>query len=508
MSDFHFLYPWRLLGLLLCLALWAVPVASVSAWQQIMDKPFARALIIGKTHRLTRVAPWLFALGVVALAGPSWQRELPATLTPQSNVMVILQQDLAMYAQDMAPSRQARMQSKLSELMKSTPGTRYGLVVYNAQAFLTTPLTQDPQFFSLFLHAQTPALLPEGEGAGLKHAVELALQNLPSSPRSVILVADTLTEADVAYLKEVDAPMQLWVPGTASGGSLPENYADRGIDTRLNVKNFSEIRDAGRPVTLAAGDNSDLAVIQSHIQQSVTQQNNAREDLHWRNSGWLFVIPMLFLLFFWRRQIICVTLVLPVLCWSPSSEAAWLDAWIRPDVQGQQAFAAGHFREAAEHFTDPLWQGIAWYRAGDFTAAVGAFRRAPQTPETLLWTGNALAQQKQWQEALGSYDQALSLRPDWKMAQQNREKIAGIVMQLRQKEREREQEQGDDMDDGPDKVVNDLQKDQGVKQKDIGEVAGGTPQLNQWYDNLQVSPAGLLESLYRNTAANPQEQTP
>lgn len=62
-----------------------------------MDKPF-RALIIQRRRRLTRLLPWLLALGVVALSGPSWQRELPAALTPQSNVMVILQQDLAMYA--------------------------------------------------------------------------------------------------------------------------------------------------------------------------------------------------------------------------------------------------------------------------------------------------------------------------------------------------------------------------------------------------------------------------
>ncbi len=78
-------------------------------------------------------------------------------------------------------------------------------------------------------------------------------------------------------------------------------------------------------------------------------------------------------------------------------------------------------------------------------------------------------------------------------------------MQLRQKQREAEQEQGDDMDDGPDKIVKDLKKGQGVKQKDIGAVDGGAPQLNQWYENLQVSPSGLLESLYRNGA---QEATP
>jgi tetratricopeptide (TPR) repeat protein len=45
----------------------------------------------------------------------------------------------------------------------------------------------------------------------------------------------------------------------------------------------------------------------------------------------------------------------------------------------------------------------------------------------LLWTGNSYAQQKQWQQALNSYDRALSLRPDWQLAQGNRAKIAAII---------------------------------------------------------------------------------
>ncbi|HAT1622028.1 TPA: tetratricopeptide repeat protein [Raoultella planticola] len=500
MSDFHFIYPWRLLGLLIAALLIFLPGTEASAWQRIMDKPFARALIIGRKTRLTQALPWLIALGVIALAGPTWQRELPAALTPESNVMVVMQQDLTMYAQDLTPSRNERMQSKISQLMEQSPGARYGLVVYRSQAFVTTPLTSDPQFFSLFLHAQNPALMPEGQGSGLKQAVELALKNIPQAPRSLILVADTLSDADMAYLQKLNAPLQIWVPGTAAGGPLPEQYANRGIDTRLNVERFSAVRETGIPVTLVTSDNSDLQVVQSHIQQSVTAQNNARGDLHWENSGWLLAIPMLGLLFFWRRQLICVALTLPMLFWSSHSDAAWLDAWISPDVQGQLAFEKGEYQKAAEHFRDPFWQGIAWYQAGNFSAATGAFRRAPQTPETLLWTGNALAQQKQWQAALDVYDQALSLRPDWKMALDNREKISHIVMQLRQKQREAEQEQGDDMDDGPDKIVKDLKKGQGVKQKDIGTVDGNAPQLNQWFENLQVSPSGLLESLYRNGA--------
>lgn len=505
MSDFHFIYPWRLLGLIIAALLVLMPYAQSSAWQRIMDKPFANALIIGRKTRLMQVLPWLIGLGVIALAGPTWQREYPAALTPESNVMVILQQDLAMYAQDLTPSRNERMQSKISALMDDSPGSRYGLVVYSNQAFVTTPLTQDPEFFSLFLHAQNPALMPEGTGSGLKPAIDLAVKNSPKAPRSLILVADTISDKEAAYLEKLDIPLQIWVPGTAAGGTLPEKYASRGIDTRLNVERFKAVREAGIPVTLVTKDDSDLKVIQSHIQQSITQQNNARSDLHWKNSGWLLAIPMLILLFFWRRQLICIAFVLPMMFWSSHSDAAWLDAWIKPDVQGQHAFAKGDYSKAAEHFEDPLWQGIAWYHAGNFSAAVGAFRRAPQTPETLLWTGNSLAQQKQWQEALDTYDEALSLRPDWKMALENREKVSHIVMQLRQKEREREQEQGDDSDDGPDKVVKDLKKGEGVKQKDIGAVKGSSPQLDQWFENLQVSPSGLLESMYRNGA---QETTP
>ena len=96
-----------------------------------MDKPF-RALIIQRRRRLTRLLPWLLTLGVIALAGPSWQRELPAALTPQSNVMVILQQDLAMYAR-IFPSRHQRMQHKIAALMQRQPGSHFGLVVYSSR---------------------------------------------------------------------------------------------------------------------------------------------------------------------------------------------------------------------------------------------------------------------------------------------------------------------------------------------------------------------------------------
>lgn len=505
MSEFHFIYPWRLLGLLLCPLLLLLAQRSASGWHRIMEKPFATALIKGRAQRAARLLPWIVLCGVVGLAGPAWQKALPAGFTPDNNVMVILQQDLSMLAQDLPPSRHQRMQHKISQLMTRLPGSRFGLVVYSADAFLTTPLTRDQAFFDLFLTAQQPRLLPQRNGSDLPQAVSLAVKNLPTAPdapRAMILVADNLTQQETQWLKQQTLPLQIWVPGTAKGGALPEAVASQGIDTRLNVSRFEQVRDAGIPVTLVASDDGDLDAILSHIEQSVTAQQRTRQDLAWENSGYLCIIPMLLLLLAWRRQLLCLALVvLPLLMVSPSGSATLLDAWIPPDVQGQYAFDRGKFAVAAAHFHDPLRQGIAYYYAGDFTAALGAFQQSPATAESLVWIGNCFARQKSWQQALNSYDQALSLRPDWALAQQNRAKIARIVMQLRQKERDRQADQSSELNYDPDKIENDLSQDQGVQQQMLLPVTAGAPSADKWYENVTLSPGGLLENLYHSAPA-------
>ncbi|NWA61540.1 VWA domain-containing protein [Pantoea sp. B9002] len=502
MSDFHFIYPWRLLGLLLCPLLYLLAQRSGSAWHRVMDKPFADALIKGQRVRARQVLPWLFALGVLALAGPSWQRDLPAAFTPENNVMVIMQQDLSMLAQDVPPDRHQRMQQKIAALMAQLPGSHFGLVVYSANAWLTTPLTNDADFYNLFLTAQQPTLVPQGEGAGLRQAIALALKNLPSAPdapRALILVADSVAQQDADWLRQQNLPLQIWVVGTANGGRLPETQASQGIDTRLNVARFEQIRDGGIPVTLVSAEDDDLRAVNGNIQQSVTAQQNSRQDLQWKNSGYLLIIPVLLLLLLWRQQLLCLAVVmLPLFIWSPGSSAALLDAWIRPDVQGQFAFNHGHYDTAAQRFQDPLRRGIAFYYAQDYVQALGAFRQVPATPESLLWIGNCYAQQKSWQQALNSYDQALSLRPEWAMAQENRAKIAHIIMQLRQKERDRQADQHEQKDEDPDAIKHDLKPDQGVNQLDMKPIAGAAPSAEQWYSNLTLSPGGLLENLYRS----------
>ncbi|MFT4270301.1 MAG: VWA domain-containing protein [Pantoea sp.] len=506
MSDFHFLYPWRLLALLLCPLLFLITFRAKSAWYRIMDKSLADALVVKKSRRWQQSLPWLFALAILALAGPSWQKVLPDALTPKSNVMVILQQDLSMLAQDLPPNRQQRVQQKLMALMQQMPGSRFGLVVYRAQAFLTTPLTDDLAFYSLFLYAQQPQQLPDAQGSGLQAAFRLANQYLPNddqSPRALVLVADSLSSEDARWLQQQSLPLQIWVPGTSRGGPLPEALAGRGIDSRLNVARFEQMQDSGIPVTLlSVTDNQDLQALIAHIQQTASEQQNARKDLQWKNSGYWLLLPMMALLLMWRRQLLCLVLLPLLLMTAPYSKAAWLDAWVPPDIQGQHAFDRGDYATAAAHYHDPLRRAVAFYFAADYTAALNAFRQLPASADNLLWTGNCYAQMKQWQQALNSYDQALSLRPDWSMARENRRKISLIIMELRKKERERQASQGEQADEDPDAIKQDLKADEGVNQQDIKPLASASPQLSQWYDNLSLSPGGLLENLYH---AAPEE---
>lgn len=110
--------------------------------------------------------------------------------------------------------------------------------------------------------------------------------------------------------------------------------------------------------------------------------------------------------------------------WAAAAVAAdWprdlLGWWLTPDQQGQRLFRQERFAEAADRFENPEWRGIAWFRAGEFERAAGAFGRLT-TAEAAYNRGNALVMLGQYDAAIASYERALQLRPGWPAAQDNR----------------------------------------------------------------------------------------
>ncbi len=104
---------------------------------------------------------------------------------------------------------------------------------------------------------------------------------------------------------------------------------------------------------------------------------------------------------------------------------AWLDRefWWTPDQRGDLLSQKGRLEEAAKTYSDPLRVGIAQYRSGEFKEAAQTFARVPGAVGAFN-RGNALLMHGAYDQAIEAYDLALSFRPDWKEAEENRELAA------------------------------------------------------------------------------------
>lgn len=180
----------------------------------------------------------------------------------------------------------------------------------------------------------------------------------------------------------------------------------------------------------------------------------------------------------------------------------WVGLWFTPDQQGQRHFERGEFTAAAEIFQDPLWQGTALYRAGEFEKAARAFARR-DTAEAHYNQGNAWLMNGKYDGAIASYDRALSKRPSWKEAAQNRA-LALARLQMTALT-------GGDMGDqkiGADKIVFD--KNASSEGQDT-EVTGGKALSDQemqalWLRRVQTRPADFLKAKFEYQQAMKQEE--
>jgi Ca-activated chloride channel family protein len=115
-----------------------------------------------------------------------------------------------------------------------------------------------------------------------------------------------------------------------------------------------------------------------------------------------------------------------------------------------------------QRFADPMWRGIALYRAGHYDEAVEAFARV-DTAGSYDNQGNALARLGRLPAAVASYREALKRRPDWPEAKVPNEK--------------------------PDQIQFD---DKGRKGK-VGEIEIARQTAELWMRNIQTTPRDLLQ---------------
>lgn len=318
MSRFHFLHPYWLLALppLLTLAVWlARRRARDGAWQRLLDGELLSLLRLsasGASHSPLWLIGLLWTLSVLALAGPTWQRQITPAYRAPAAWMVALELSPSMDAADVAPSRIARARYAIDNLLAASHDARVGLVTFAGDAYAVAPLTSDVATVRNLAQPLTPSLMPES-GDRLAPALEESARLLQASrgtDRQVIVLTDGFTDPARALvaaqqLHRQGIAVNLVGMGTSSGAPRPDgnggfvrDASGQVVLTRLDTDLLQRVATAGggRFVPLSA-----LPELIAALQQAGSREMKAGVAApHVRLASWLndgvWLLPALLLL--------------------------------------------------------------------------------------------------------------------------------------------------------------------------------------------------------------------
>ncbi len=256
MSRFHFLHPYWLLALppLLALAVWlARRRGRDGAWPQLLDAELLSLLRLsegGAGH-----SPWLliglvWMLAVLALAGPTWQRQITPAYRAPAAWVVALELSPSMDATDLPPSRVARARYAIEDLLSQAHDARVGLIAFAGDAYTVAPLTSDVATVRNLAQPLAPSLMPES-GDRLAPALKDAARLLGASPgkdRQVIVLTDGFTDPARALITARDLHRQgiaVNIVGVGTRSGAPEPDANGGFVRNANGQVVLSRLDAG-----------------------------------------------------------------------------------------------------------------------------------------------------------------------------------------------------------------------------------------------------------------------
>jgi Ca-activated chloride channel homolog len=318
MSRFHFLHPDWLLALppLLALAVWlARRRGRDGGWPRLIDGELIALLRVGEGG--AGRSPWplfglAWAVAVLALAGPTWQRQITPAYRAPAAWVVALQLSPSMDAADVVPSRVTRAHFAIDDLLSAAHDARVGLVAFAGDAYTVAPLTSDVATVRNLAGPLAPSLMPES-GDRLAPALEECARLLRASPgkdRQVIVFTDGFSDPARALvtaerLKHQGMAVNVVGVGTAGGAPEPDgnggfvrNAQGQVVLTRLDTDLLAKLAAAGggRYVPLAA---LPALIAQLHAAGSHEMSSGVAAP-HVRLASWLndgvWLLPPLLLL--------------------------------------------------------------------------------------------------------------------------------------------------------------------------------------------------------------------
>jgi len=529
-SDFHFLRPYWFIAIIpIALLLWRYWHRHFKSqnWQAVCDKALLPYILID-SHQQRKKWP-LFALTlsslltITALAGPVWQQLEQPVFREQSALVIILDLSRSMDASDIKPSRLIRARYKVSDILKRRKEGQTALVVFAAEAYTVSPLTQDAGTILTLAKTLDTQLMP-AQGSHPEKAVQQSINLLQQSGATagqIILITDGVTPSISnklsSLVKDNGHHLSVLAVGTAqgapismAGGGYVKDSTGSIVLPKLNTATLRKLaqQSGGRYAELST-DDRDLDYLLSPNQllrlDSQLEDSSLLTD-RWHEEGpWLLLllIPVAALAFRRGYFVIIIVIMLPALP-TPAQALEWNELWSRPDQRAAQALKQNDTSApAAELFSDSRWQAAAHYRNGDYELANKALQN-PASVDDYYNKGNALAKMGRLQDAITSYDQALQLEPDNQDSQYNRDLIQ---KQLDQQQSEQDKNNSDNdqknNDDSSPKEQDQQEKQNGEEQSDDKNADNSTQNNN---DSSQPTDNNQDNDAQKNMNQASQEQ--
>ena len=296
-------------------------------------------------------------VGIVAIAGPTWQRE-PSPFAEQPPAMIVLKVAPSMTTPDLAPTRLDRARQKIADLLKARDGMPAGLIAYSGSAHLVLPPTPDRDVVVGMAEALSPNVMPR-EGDRLADAVALAAKVLRDGGQggSIVVVADTVAPGQAEALRQAapGVPVTFYAMAPAPAVEADGNLAAAvtALDARL---------------VPAAVDNADVQDVARRLPCQRAGRTVAGEAERWQEAGY-WLTPLFALIALCgsaaagcsrhdaastlrashpgsqgsrRRTVVA----LGVATWT----VGWSDLWSTPDQRGRRLMEDRRYAEAAAAF--------------------------------------------------------------------------------------------------------------------------------------------------------------
>lgn len=453
MFEFHFLRPLFLLLLPVVVVLcYIIRKNQQSSKHHTSAIAGHLALALTPKQRLfDKLKPIDFTLAcavllVIACAGPAWFKQTGDN-SDKAPLIILLKVTEAMQVNDVSPTRLTRAKQKVADLLSYRNGAKTALFAYASSSHNVLPFTEDSSVFQPFLVALAPDVMPGNHSVNADNAstaMQQAILLMEKQPyANIVIIADDISQGQVAALNKLKQPFIWWQIATDDGGvinsadgQLRSNDEGQALIIKPNSNTLSSLQ-AVTHQTLTL-DMQDVIAIDEQVEQNYQRQRDDNNTSPYQDMAWYFTWPVLLLSALWFRKgwtsintdkksassikttshLAVLLLAACLFSFPKTTYASTADWFFSRDQQAMMAYNNQDFARAAVLFSDPKWQAKALFELGKYTQAAQIYGSLSSI-EGFYNRATALLKAQEYEAAIAGFKQVLKQQPEYLDAQRN-----------------------------------------------------------------------------------------